>query len=55
MRLPGRDLADVVHGKRDPAPVLVEGHLPAVRTCPQRALGQLFEPQAAEDLRRLRG
>jgi hypothetical protein len=49
-----RDLADVIDGERDPAAILMEGNLPPVRASPQRALRHVFEPEAAEDLRRLR-
>ena len=55
MRLPLGDLADVLHRENDPAAVLMEGDLPAVRACLQRALGQVFEAEAAEDLGGLRG
>jgi hypothetical protein len=48
------DLTNVVDRKDDPAPALMEGNLPAVRASPQRTLRQVFKPQLAEDLRRLR-
>ena len=54
MRLPFRDLTDVVDCEGDPAAVLMKGNLPAIRTSSQRALGQVFQPYFAEDLRRLR-
>jgi hypothetical protein len=54
VRLTFRDLADVIHGERYPAAILMEGNLPPVRASPQRALRHIFEPEAAEDLRRLR-
>ena len=54
MRLSLGDLTDVVDREDDPAAVLMEGNLPAVRASPQRTLRQVFKPQLAEDLRRLR-
>jgi len=53
MRLPLSNLADVVNCEGDPTTVLMKRDLPAVCTSPQRAFRQLFEPQVAEDLRRL--
>jgi len=55
MRLSLRNLTDVVDREDDPAAALMEGDLPAVRASPERALCHIFEPEAAEDLRRLRG
>ena len=54
VRLPFRDLADVVDREDDPAAVLMERDLSAVRASSQRALRQVFEPEVAEDLGRLR-
>ena len=46
------DLAQVACREPDPAPVQVEGHLPAVGAGPEGALGHLVETKAAENLGR---
>ena len=54
MRLPLGDLADVINREGDPAAVLMEGNLPAVRASSQCALRQVFQPQLTENFRCLR-
>jgi hypothetical protein len=53
VRLSLGNLTDVFDREDDPAAALMEGNLPTVRASPQCALRQIFEPQGAEDLRRL--
>jgi hypothetical protein len=53
VRLSLSDLPQVLNREDDPPAVLMERNLPTVRASSQRALGQVFEPKAAQDRSRL--